>query len=108
MKLSLPKIIETYVQASNNGELDTMISCFSRDAVVHDEGETHTGHTDIGDWLVSTRSKYDFKSEPLGFEGNNTSMRLSAKVSGNFPGSPVVLNYHFVVKTDLIQSLRIG
>ncbi|WP_331076665.1 hypothetical protein [Daejeonella sp.] len=32
---------------------------------------------------------------------------LKAEVSGNFPGSPVVLSYHFEFKDGLIQSLRI-
>lgn len=32
---------------------------------------------------------------------------LKTEVSGNFPGSPIVLAYHLEIKNGLIQSLKI-
>jgi hypothetical protein len=107
MKLKLPKILETYIQASNDSDLQNFISCFSETATVYDEGETRRGHSEIKKWFNKTRSQYQFKSEPLEFEESGEHIVLKAKVSGTFPGSPVTLSYQLQIKADLIQDLRI-
>ena len=103
----MPKLIETYIQASNNSDLDTFISCFSESATVLDEGETLIGHDAIRKWFAKTRSKYQFKAVPMDIEEKEENIILSCEVSGNFPGSPVVLDYKFKVSSGLILDLSI-
>ncbi|WP_305952316.1 hypothetical protein [Emticicia oligotrophica] len=43
--------------------------------------------------------------KPLGY--SETKEVLKAEVSGNFPGSPIVLSYHFTFQKGLIESLKI-
>jgi hypothetical protein len=45
--------------------------------------------------------------EPLKYEENGSKGTLIAEVSGTFPGSPVVLLFHFGLKDDLIDSLKV-
>ena len=39
---------------------------------------------------------------------NETQGILSAEISGHFPGSPIVLNWHFEITDRKIQSLKIA
>lgn len=105
--MKLPKVIENYVKASNESDMKNFISCFSKTATVLDEGETHTGHNDIKSWFTKTRSKYKFKTEPLEIVEKDDHFIMKAKVTGTFPGSPVVLSYRFQLNSELIQDLRI-
>ncbi|MBL7881586.1 MAG: hypothetical protein JNN23_17265 [Chryseobacterium gambrini] len=43
--------------------------------------------------------------KPLDY--SETKQELKAEVSGNFPGSPIVLTYHYEFENGLIQSLKI-
>ena len=45
--------------------------------------------------------------EPISFEEKETESILKAEVSGNFDGSPIVLNYHLEIADELIHSLKI-
>lgn len=105
--IKMPKIIESYIQASNDNNRDNFIQCFSSSATVLDEGETLVGHEAIGKWFTSTRTKYKFKCEPLAIDERGDDFLLTAKVSGNFPGSPVTLDYNIKVIKSKIQDLRI-
>jgi hypothetical protein len=49
MSIKLPKIIAAYVQAQNAHDAKAMLACFSASAVVHDEGEKHSGKKAIGE-----------------------------------------------------------
>src|SRR6267378_769809 len=40
MTIKLPQIIEKYVDASNRHDQKSILSCFSDDALVYDEGES--------------------------------------------------------------------
>ncbi|MCP2029829.1 hypothetical protein L1276_005023 [Flavobacterium sp. HSC-32F16] len=45
--------------------------------------------------------------ESLNFEGDSEKGILKAKVSGTFPGSPLILTYNFKLQNEKIQSLKI-
>lgn len=107
MKVKLPTIIERYIKASNEADLKTFITCFNNTATVLDEGETIVGHKAISNWFTRTRTKYQFKSEPINIKNEGENIILVAKVSGNFPGSPVILDYYFKIKSELIEDLKI-
>ena len=64
MAIKLPRIIEKYVDASNAHDVRSILSCFSDDAVVHDEGETLHGKKAIEGWIAKTIEKYKFQFKP--------------------------------------------
>jgi ketosteroid isomerase-like protein len=108
MKIQIPQIIETYFRASNADDINALVSCFSGDAVVIDEYETHRGAAAIKAWSVNVRKKYQFKAEVLRVAHKPDAVVVTANLSGTFPGSPVDLDFKFTLKGDLIASLEIG
>src|SRR5690349_19870210 len=51
MTVTLPGIIKEYVDASNKHDVQAILSCFSDDALVHDERETLQGKKAIEGWI---------------------------------------------------------
>src|SRR5216117_2319027 len=102
MTLKLPGIIKKYVDASNEHDVKSILSCFSDDALVHDEGEELHGKKSIEGWIVKTIKKYKFQFKPLDIKGEDTEIVVAVEVSGTFNGSPVTLDYHFIIENDKI------
>ena len=103
--MNLPKVIADLTQAQNNFDSHAYANCFAETAVVFDEGKTHQGKTEIEQWIKKANEEYQTVMEPIEYLAAEEI--LKAEVSGNFPGSPIVLAYHLVIKDDLIQSLKI-
>ena len=103
--MNLPKAIKDLEQAQNNFDSLAYANRFSETAVVLDEGKIHKGKTEIREWIEKANTEYQTVMKPL--EYYEADEILKAEVSGNFPGSPVVLTYHFSLKKGLIESLKI-
>jgi hypothetical protein len=74
---------------------------------VHDEGKTHTGRKEIQKWIAEANEKYKSVMQPVEYTAAGNKGILSAKVSGTFEGSPVVLKFHFEMNDGLIDSLKV-
>jgi ketosteroid isomerase-like protein len=107
MPISLPPIIQSYIDASNAHDVKSILNCFTGDAAVRDENTTHRGKVDIERWASETIEKYKFHFKPLSAEDRANETVVSVEVSGSFPGSPVTLDYHFTVANEKISSLII-
>jgi len=105
--MNLPPIIQRYIDASNAHDVTAIANCFADDAVVRDENAMRHGKIDIGRWATETIQKYKFQFKPLKADEHDAETILSVEVSGSFPGSPVTLDYHFIVTNGKIQSLII-
>lgn len=105
--MNLPKVIADLVAAQNRFDAPAYASCFSETAVVADEGKTHTGRKAIEDWIDGSNKKYRSVMKPLSLAGEGNTRVLSAECSGTFPGSPLVLKFHFELKDGLVQSLSV-
>jgi ketosteroid isomerase-like protein len=103
----LPSIVRSYLDSSNAHDVTSIVSCFSADAVVRDENATHRGKLDIQRWITTTIEKYKFQLEPLSAETHDGETVVSVAVSGTFPGTPVTLDYRFVLDRGTISSLTI-
>jgi ketosteroid isomerase-like protein len=107
MKIKLPEIIQKYVDASNQHDVKSILACFSDDGVVQDEGEELRGKKAIESWIVKTIEKYKFHFKPLSVKREEVETIVAVEVSGTFDGSPVTLNYHFVIANDKISSFAV-
>ncbi|RQR64664.1 nuclear transport factor 2 family protein [Burkholderia sp. Bp9002] len=107
MILSLPDSIRTYFDFSNGSDTAHAAQCFTPDAVVVDEGQTYRGHDAIESWNRESRKKYAFTVEPVAASGSGERLTISARVVGNFPGSPVQLDHVFDLAGDRISALEI-
>ena len=103
--MNLPNVISNLTEAQNNFDSLTYANCFSENAVVFDEGKTHNGKTEIQQWIEKANEEYQAVMKPV--EYSEKEETLKAEVSGNFPGSPLVLAYHFKLNEGLIESLKI-
>jgi len=111
-------VISTYLAAKLGSEVDTILDCFTDDALVHDEGKDHLGRVAIRAWLGELASKYTLTYRVLGAHRwpataptttapTTAAAALRVEVAGNFPGSPVVLHHHFSLAGDRIAALTI-
>lgn len=109
MSTQLSKPITNYFQASNSKDPAKVKACFTADATVFDEGGAYQGQLAIASWFLETRQKYDFSVQPIRMTKNSQlEVVVVAEVSGNFPGSPIQLNYTFLLNDDKIQTLEIS
>lgn len=103
--MNLPSIISELVKAQNKFNSAAYANCFTDNAEVFDEGKTHNGKAEIENWIDKANKEYKATLKPLDY--NENEKILSAETSGTFPGSPVVLKYHFQLSGEYIQSLKI-
>ena len=104
---NLPKPVAIYIAAENSGDTTLFDECFVEDAVVRDERETHSGLAAIKDWKVETKRKYQHTVDPLRLTKEDGKFIVINRVSGNFPGSPIELDFVFAIEGDKIVSLEI-
>lgn len=103
--MNLPQVITDLIRAQNNFDSEAYAHCFSETALVFDEGKTHKGKMAIQQWIEKSNREYRTVMKPL--EYSETVETLKAEISGTFPGSPVVLTYHFKIFDAHIHSLEI-
>lgn len=106
MMLQLPKPIAAYFTA-DKGDSDAVALCFTENAVVKDEGQTHQGRAAIKQWKADVSAKNQYTSEPFACEHQDGKFVVTSRVTGNFPGSPVVLRFFFWLEDDKIASLEV-
>ncbi|SOD12048.1 nuclear transport factor 2 family protein [Pedobacter xixiisoli] len=103
--MNLPKVIVELVKTQNNFDSAAYAKCFTATAVVFDEGKTHHGRKEIETWIEKANKEYQAIMKPL--EYSETAQTLRTEVSGTFPGSPIIMTYHYEFEDGLIQSLKI-
>jgi hypothetical protein len=106
MTLELPHPIAAYLTA-DKGDGEAAAECFTEHAVVQDEGHTHRGRAAIRKWRADVAAKYQYTTEPLACEQKDGKCVVTSKITGNFPGSPVVLRFFFGLEADRIASLEV-
>jgi ketosteroid isomerase-like protein len=107
MTATLTEIVAAYVEAYNARNREAAAACFSEDALVHDEGKDHRGQKEIREWTRETIEKYQPVLTPWKGEGSDRKAVVAMTVSGNFPGSPVTLSFHFTIENGRIAELSI-
>jgi ketosteroid isomerase-like protein len=107
MPVDLPTPIAIYIAAENRGDVDTLARCFAENAVVRDEGQTIQGLAAIKQWKAETRKKYNHTIEPLASVRKDDMIIVTNRLTGNFPGSPIELEFVFRLERDKIGLLEI-
>ena len=108
MLAQLPQPVVNYLAAVTAKDTEMFARCFSDDARVHDEGRDYKGLDAITAWMKETQTKYKYVIEPLDASVSGNTVKLRARLTGDFPGSPVDLNFTFMLANDKIASLEIG
>jgi hypothetical protein len=108
MSISLPGPISAYLKAKNEHDIDAMLVPFDEDATVKDEGREHHGRSAIRSWLEDVTRKYGVTLEVRDVTDADGTTVVSGLVSGNFPGSPALLEYTFTLSGPTIARLEIA
>lgn len=103
--MNLPKVVTELIKAQNSLDSVAYTNCFNETAVVFDEGKTHNGKTEIKNWIEKANNAYQAVMKPVAY--SETEHTLKTEVSGTFPGSPIIMTYHYEFKDGFIQSLKI-
>lgn len=107
MKMKLPKIAETLVQATNEKDVEKYLSCFTADAIYVDVGE---GEPMIGKKAIEENFrgwKFEVRTEPTYVEEVPDKITMRVKATGNFKGSPLNFEYQMKLQSGLIQDLKV-
>jgi len=98
--------IDAFVKAQNAHDSEALIKCFTRDAVVHDEGEDYRGTTAIRRWADGVIEKYRLSAEVQEVVNRGNESEVTALVSGTFPGSPTQITWIFSLRDGKIAEFR--
>jgi hypothetical protein len=107
MFVDLPTPIAIYIAAENEGDTEALGQCFVEDAVVRDEGKTIQGLAAIKQWKAETKKKYQHTVEPRTSIQKDGKTVVTSRLTGNFPGSPIDLEFVFTLDGNKIASLEI-
>ena len=108
MLTKLPQPVLNYLAAVKAQDTEMFALCFADDARLHDEGRDYKGLDAIRAWKKETQTKYKYVIEPLDASVSGNIVKLRARLTGDFPGSPVDLDFTFMLANDKIASLEIG
>jgi len=106
MPITLPEPVAAYFAADKN-DGDAVALCFTENAVVIDERQTHNGSDAIRRWKMEASAKFSYTTDPFSVSEEDRQTVVTAHVSGDFPGSPVDLRYAFVLEGEKIARLEI-
>jgi SnoaL-like domain len=105
-QLDLPEAVAAYF-AADRLDNEAVARCFTREATVRDENQTHAGLDAIKRWRAEVGSKFVYTSRPLSQSRDGGAIVVTSRLTGNFPGSPVDLRYVFRLERGKIASLEI-
>lgn len=107
MSIDLSGPISAYFKGKDEHDIDVMLAPFDEHATVKDEGEEYSGRPAIRAWMEDVTRKYDVTFEVKGVTDARDKTVVSTLVSGNFPGSPVLLDHTFTLSNSRITRLEI-
>ena len=107
MSSQLPEAIALYVKSYNSRDEKEALASFWDSAIVQDEGKDHRGRKAIGEWIHETIAKYQPQLTSGKVEVGDAETVVAMTVSGNFPGSPVTLAFHFTMEKNKISGLNV-
>ena len=105
--LNVPEPVAAYVAAEETKDADALSRCFTEDGIVHDEGRDYRGRDSIRQWKQEVDTKYRYVLQTVNAQTHGDKVDVRARLTGEFPGSPVELDYIFKLFNDKIASLEI-
>jgi len=98
-------VINRYFELAPLSDTDAYFAQFDVNAIVEDEGHEYHGVDAIRAWRSEVPTvSYDVRD----VRSDGATHVARASIAGDFPGSPVELDFHFTfTDTGLIESLRI-
>jgi hypothetical protein len=105
--VDMPSIVNMYFDADSRNDADALLKTLAVEAVVEDEDARHQGIAAIRDWWLAAKKATQYRAEPVESTVDGDKALVRARVSGQFPGSPVFLTHAFTINDDRIVRLEI-
>jgi hypothetical protein len=106
---ALPPAIEAYIRATNNLDLDGLLSTFVDDAIVNDQLQDYWGKSKIREWAAREIIGARLTMHVLNIVTHYGHIIVSARVDGDFDKrglpNPLVASFYFSVPADRIVQL---
>lgn len=106
MRLVLSEPIAAYF-AADRTDGEAVARCFTEQAEVKDEGQTHTGRAAIAAWKTDASAKYTYTCEPIALDEIEGRTVVTCHLAGDFPGNPTDLRFFFRLHDGKIAALEI-
>ena len=106
--MTTPQPIAAYVRAANSHDTDSLLTCFTADSRVTDEGQDYHGLDQIRAWSNKVNEQYYVALDILDCAEVGNETVCTVQVSGTFDGSPIQRPFHFTLRGDKIAALNIG
>lgn len=100
-------LIETYFDLAGGNDIEAYVALFATDTVVHDDGTTRHGLDEVRAWRQEVPC-VDYRVESVSPGPGSGAWTARTEISGDFPGSPVTLDFAFEIAGGLIQRLDIA
>jgi ketosteroid isomerase-like protein len=107
MTLDATEPIAAYLAAEEAKDADALSRCFTEDGSVHDEGRDYRGRDAIRQWKQAADEKYRYVLQMVNAQTHGNEVTVHARLTGEFPGSPVELDHIFKLSNNKIASLEI-
>ena len=102
-------VVSRYFAFDASRDIEAVLSLFSDDAVVFDEGREWRGSAEIRRWRLGPASKYEYTTTVETIDAiDGTHSRASGRIDGNFPGGTAQLTWDFSTIGGLISRLEIA
>jgi ketosteroid isomerase-like protein len=104
-----PAMIARFMKAAAERDYAGLGECFTEDAIVSDERQTHRGRDEIRRWQEAGRAKWNYTATATDGEATSANQyRVAVHLEGNFPGGEADVDYRFTILDGLISELQIG
>jgi hypothetical protein len=103
----LPQAVTRYFEATNRFDAESAAACFTPEAIVRDEGKTHVGTDEIRNWVSYASREYQPQASVVGAQQQGDKLAVAVSVTGQFPGSPVELDFEFYLRDEKIAELTV-
>src|SRR4051794_25259369 len=97
---SMPSPVQAMIEATNAGDSDAFVDCFTTDAYLEDWGRGFTGQEGLRSWDASDNIGKRTHFEPVGAHRDGDDWIVTLRVSGD--GFNGVSNFRFSLAGDLI------
>ena len=108
MLSGVPEVVRTWMTAHLAKDVDDQLALYAADVVVVDDGRTYTGRDEVEAWSRRAGSEFTYTTTVLGSGTDGDATVVTARLEGNFPGSPVELSYRFRLVGGLVSGLTIS
>ncbi|MEJ2871857.1 nuclear transport factor 2 family protein [Actinomycetospora sp. OC33-EN08] len=106
---ALPTTVRDFMAAHAAGEHDTASTFFTEDVVLVDVGDTIRGREQVHAFLREAGARFRTTTEQIGARRVDAAHAVvTVRLTGDFPGGVVELDYRFTLRDGLVAELVIA